>query len=417
LKVQSLKTRYLYSVVKRKCYAPSGINFTLLWYKRGVPVKVLYPLLNANEPEAMLAAIQVSEGQHVAAGDVLFTIETTKSTAEVTAEAPGFVAGLRATLGQRVNAGEIFCYLAETPGWSPRPEAEVLSLPDEAISTAQAPSAEVTSLPVGLRITQPALALAQGIGLDLGRLPVGPLVTRKMVQELAGPGASLAPGSSGESVRLSVQEFDPAAILIYGGGGHGKAVIDLLRSLGTYHLVGVVDDGMSVDESVMDLPVLGGQAALAGMYGQGVRLAVNAVGGIGNVAIRIQVFQALAQAGFTCPAVVHPAAWVEPSASLAAGVQVFPHAYVGSQVRVGYGTIVNTGVIVSHECVLGEYVNLSPGAVLAGGVQVGEAALVGMGVTVNLQVQIGAGARIGNSATIKADVPPNAIVRAGSVYP
>jgi len=69
----------------------------------------------------------------------------------------------------------------------------------------------------------------------------------------------------------------------------------------------------------MGLPVLGGRDKLSDLFAQGIRLAVNAVGGIGSVAVRLKVFEALAQVGFTCPAVVHPSAWVEPSASLAVG--------------------------------------------------------------------------------------------------
>ena len=388
-----------------------------------MPVTVYFPLLNANESEAMLADLRVSEGQRVDAGDVLFTLETTKSTAEVSAESAGFVAGMQAARGQTVQAGDIFCYLAETADWKPPAPAEAVALLDEASTpnlTTDAPEGE---LPPGLRITQPALALARQAGLDLAKLPSGRLVTEKTVRELVG--ALGQPIISGKAPLIPVPyvslgaaySANPQALLIYGGGGHGKALIDLVRSLGTYHLVGVLDDGMPAGDTVMGLPVLGGRQALPALYQQGVRLAVNAVGGIGNIAVRLQVFEILAQAGFACPSLVHPTAWIEPSASLAAGVQVFPHAYVGSEVRVGYGAIVNTGAIVSHECVLGDYVNISPGAILAGRVQVGERVLVGMGVTVNLQVQIGAGARLGNSATVKADVPPGGIVRAGSVFP
>ena len=53
------------------------------------------PLLNPNEPEALIASLAVTEGQQVAAGDLLCTLETTKSTAEVVAESAGFVVGLR----------------------------------------------------------------------------------------------------------------------------------------------------------------------------------------------------------------------------------------------------------------------------------------------------------------------------------
>jgi acetyltransferase EpsM len=361
------------------------------------PLAVKFPLINANEPEAMLAAVHVQDGQQVKRGEVLCTLETTKSAADLMAEADGYVAGLHYAAGDSVRAGEIFCYLTEEGGWSP-PEAGSASPPGE------------TSLPPGLRITQPALALAQGKSLDLGKLPIGPLVTESVVREVIERGGqpTYAPPES---------PFDPTAILVYGGGGHGKALIELLRAVGNYRVVGIVDDGLAPGKSILGVPVFGGGEALAGLAGQGVRLAVNAVGGIGDLSVRVQVFQKLAQAGFACPAVVHPSAWIEPSARLAPGVQVFPHAYVGSEAELGYGVIVNTGAIVSHDCRVGDYANISPGAMLAGEVQVGAIALVGMGATINLQVNIGRGARIGNGATVKSDVADKGMVRAGSVWP
>jgi sugar O-acyltransferase (sialic acid O-acetyltransferase NeuD family) len=354
-------------------------------------VPILIPLLNPNEPEAALAALHVQPGQRVTPGDLLCTLETTKSAADLHAEGEGYIAGLQAAPGQLLRAGEVLCYLAPTPNWQPP-------------APARAESA-VPATPAGMRITQPALLLAQRHSLNLNSLPSGVLVTEKMVQEL------LARPTEPES------PLDPAAIIVYGGGGHGKTLIDLLRALGRENIRGVVDDGIPRGEHILGVPVLGGAKILPFLRKQGIGRAVNAVGGIGNLAVRIQVFQALKQAGFECPAVVHPSAWVEPSASLAEGVQVFPHAYVGSAAQVGFGAIVNTGAIVSHDCAVGEHANLSPGAILAGEVQVGAETLVGMGVTINLRVKIGRGARIGNSATIKSDLPNGSIVRAGSIWP
>jgi sugar O-acyltransferase (sialic acid O-acetyltransferase NeuD family) len=216
---------------------------------------------------------------------------------------------------------------------------------------------------------------------------------------------------------LQAQSFDPNAIIVYGGGGHGKALIDLIRILGTHPIAGIIDDGVTVGTVLMGVPVLGGGNILGQLVDQGITLAVNAVGGIGNIHTRTKVFDRLLQAGFTCPTLVHPTAFVEPSALLAGGVQVMPHSYVGSESRVGFGVIINTGAIVSHDCILGDYVNLSPGAILAGEVNVGLATLIGMGVTVNLRVRIGERARIGNGATVKSDVPQNGLVHAGSIWP
>jgi acetyltransferase EpsM len=363
---------------------------------------VTIPLLNPNEPEALISALHVTPGQSLQAGDLLCTLETTKASADLAAERDGFVAGLRLEQGQTARAGEILCYLADTPDWTPPVS--------DGGTTGLGVSAPAEELPDGLRITQPALALAREHGVVLTSFLPGVLVTEAQVRAAVELRAGLDFTSPNNP-------FDPTAIVVYGGGGHGKALIELLRVLSTYHIVGVVDDGLPAGQTILDVPVVGGGEALAELYQQGVRLAVNAVGGIGDVAVRIKVFQRIAIAGFACPAVVHPTAYLEASAQLSPGVQVFPHAYVGSDVRVGYGSIINTGAIVSHDCVLGDYTNLSPGAILAGAVQVGSGALIGMGATINLGARIGSGARIGNGATVKSDVPERGVVRAGSIWP
>lgn len=356
------------------------------------------PLINPNEPEALLAELHVEESQKVAAGDLICTLETTKSTAEVEAESEGYILGLRYSAGDTVHAGDVLCYLTESP------DVEI-PLGD----TGNQPQTEADEPPEGLRITTPALILAREQGVPLEKFPIGPLVTEKMVQEY----------TQGASALFAVPEaeFDAAAVVIYGAGGHGKSLIDLVRSMSTYRIIGIVDDSVEVGTSIMGVSVLGGGEVLPDLHKKGVRLAINAVGGIGNVSVRVKVFRRILEAGFSCPAVLHPTAFVEASAELAAGVQVFPHAYVGSEAWVGFGSIVNTGAIISHDCSLGSHVNISPGAILAGEVKVGDGALIGMGVTVNLGAKVGAGARVGNGATVKSDVPANGVVRAGAVWP
>ncbi len=208
-----------------------------------------------------------------------------------------------------------------------------------------------------------------------------------------------------------------APIVMYGGGGHGKILIDLLRALGRYHLIGIVDDGRAAGEYVMGIPILGNAEKLPEIRASGIKLAINAVGGIGNPDLRIAIFERLRQAGFECPALIHPWALIEPSATIADGAHILARAYIGSEVQIGYGALINVGAIVSHECRIGNYVNISPGAMLAGNVEVGEAAQIGMGVTINLGLRIGARARIGNGATVKADVPEGGVVRAGHIWP
>jgi acetyltransferase EpsM len=210
---------------------------------------------------------------------------------------------------------------------------------------------------------------------------------------------------------------DDTSLLLFGGGGHGKTLIDLVKILGTYQWGGVVDENLTPGSSIMDLPVFGGPDLLNELYQAGFHKAVNGVGGIGNVVARLQVFEKLNKVGFSFQSLIHPTAFVEPSASIEAGAQILPLTYVGTDAIIGFGSLLNAHVVVSHDCVIGECVNLSPGAMLAGGVKIHNHAQIGMGVTINLNLTIGAEARIGNGANIKADVPPGGRVFAGQIWP
>ena len=205
-------------------------------------------------------------------------------------------------------------------------------------------------------------------------------------------------------------------ILIYGAGGHAKTVISLLRLL-DWVIAGIVDDGVPAGTNVSGIPVLGGAEVLPKLLDDDVTAAVNAVGGIGNYAVRWRIFERLKQYDFNFPTLIHPSAFVEDTAMLADGVQVLAQSYISSESTVGFGTLINAGVVISHDGKIGRCVNLSPGALLAGEVTVQDFAQIGMGATVNLGITIGERARVGNSAVVKGDVPAGGRVYAGTIWP
>jgi acetyltransferase EpsM len=375
------------------------------------PKLIYIPQLNPNEIEVRLASLPVYNGKAIKAGEALATFETTKSTCELIAESDGYVIGLSLSEGDSAYSGDVFCYLGTSPTDQPPQPAISGSRLQVSLSTSKTDRA---TLPDGLRISKPALLLAQQYSLDLAGLPRGPLVTEIQIRALL-QATPLRPEALPD--RPVQKPIDPTGLIIYGGGGHGKSLIDLVQCLGNYNLRGVIDDGLAKDTRILDFPVLGSGEVLEELASCGVHLAINAVGGIGNIRPRLNVFKRLEAAGFICPTVIHPKAFIEASATLSGGIQVFPFAYIGSSASLGYGVIANTGSIISHDCVIEAYANISPGAILAGGVKIGERSLIGMGVTINLGVTIGADVHIGNGATVKADVPSGSMVHAGSIWP
>lgn len=366
-------------------------------------IPVLVPLLNANEPEARLIEIHVHEGQAIRKGDLLFTLETTKAASDVEAPADGFVR-LQAQEGETLVVGAVLAYLTETPD-EPVAGRQTISESKPAAVENQKHRSE------SLRITKPARALAESLGIDLSTLPTDRLITEAVIRQMA--------SSTGQPARLPEAETTSrnAAILLYGAGGHAKAVLEMIQAIGAFRVVGIVDDNPALTgTSVLGVPVLGTRDALPALLRQGIFLAANGVGGIINIEIRVKLFELLTAHGFAFPVLRHPRATVEPSAVLEDGVQVFANAYVGSSAILREKCMVNTGAIVSHDCEIGRYAHIAPGCLLAGHVQVGERALVGMGVTTIIGLKIGEGARVGNGAVLLADVPARQIVPAGKVW-
>lgn len=369
------------------------------------PVRVLVPLLNANEPEARLVDVHVQDGQSVKKGDLLFTIETTKAASDVEAPEEGFVR-MAAKDGDTLAVGDVLAYITETSD-EPLPVIGTVSATVGAqLLENDEPKPELAAL----RITKPARALAESLGLDLSTLPLDRLVTEAVIREL-----TAMPGS--KPVTLPIVQSINSQIVIYGAGGHAKAVMEMAQAIGAFRIAGIIDDNAALTGfSVLGIPVLGTRDVLPQLVDQGVRLAANGVGGIIDINIRMKLFDLLASYGFAFPILRHPRATVEPSAQIYDGVQVFANAYVGSSAILHEKCMINTGAIVSHDCEIGSFTHIAPGAMLAGHVHVGEKALVGMGVTTMIGIKIGSGARVGNGAVLLADVPERAIVPAGKVW-
>ena len=352
--------------------------------------EILVPLLNANEPEARLISVHVKDGQAVKKGALLFTIETTKAASDIEASQAGFVRIL-VVEGDTLAVGDRLAVITETAD-------ELVEIPRRG---------DVYVAPTKMRITKPARALAESLGVDLAQLPTDRLVTEEIVRQFAGTTPQV----------ISLPESDKAYILIYGGGGHAKAIMDMVKQIGEYTIAGIVDDDpLLTGKKVLGIPVLGTRAILPELDRQGVKLAANGVGGILDIGVRVKIFELLKSAGFTFPALIHPRATVEPSAKVGDGVQVFANAYVGSEAVLQPKCMVNTNAVVSHDCKIGMYTHIAPGALLAGHVHVGERTLVGMGVTTSIGVKIGSGVRIGNGAILLADVPDRTIIQAGRYW-
>jgi len=198
-------------------------------------------------------------------------------------------------------------------------------------------------------------------------------------------------------------------VLVLGGGGHGKVVIDIVEQAGGLRLVGVLDARLPVGTRVLGCEVVGLDAdlvALAENYAAtGVLIAVGDNWTRGAIARGV----AARAPGLAFPCAVHPSARLGKGVRLGRGTVVAAGAVVNPDTAVGEFGLLNTHCSVDHDCRLGDCVSFSPNACAGGEVTVGDYSAVGLGANVVHGITVGPQTVVGAGSTVLRDLPANVV--------
>ena len=143
-------------------------------------------------------------------------------------------------------------------------------------------------------------------------------------------------------------------LLILGAGGYGKTIFDLASQLGCYEKIGFLDDGRSGPD------IFGGCSE----YHMFADEHTEVYPAFGNNAIRMHWLELLEGEGISVPSLIHPRAYVSPTARIGTGSMILPMAVVNTGVTVGDGCIINIGALIDHDSIIGDGVHLAPGAIV-----------------------------------------------------
>lgn len=205
------------------------------------------------------------------------------------------------------------------------------------------------------------------------------------------------------------QSRDP--IILLGGGGHAKVLIDLILRGELFQVYGILDPDLGVGQKVNGIKVLGTDAALKSVREQGVNHAAVAVGSIQSNQLRKKLFNQCRELEFQQPALIHPQALLASNVMLSEGTQIMAGAIIQTDTKIGEGVVVNTGSRIDHDCQIDKHAFLAPGVILCGNVFVGENAFLGAGAIVIQGVKIGENAVIAAGAVVTRDVRDGALVK------
>ncbi len=195
-------------------------------------------------------------------------------------------------------------------------------------------------------------------------------------------------------------------ILVLGGGGHAKVIIDTLVSAGVT-MIGFLDQNPAI-RNVLGIDQLGpADPHHFDRYRSGEVVLANGFGGIGKDHLRRDMFCSWKERGFSFMTVIHQTAIISSNVSLNEGVQIMAGAVIQPGSLIGENALINTRAVVDHDCEVGNHVHIATGAMLSGGVQVGEGTHVGAGAAVIQGIRIGKNSVVGAGSVVVRNVPDN----------
>ena len=193
-------------------------------------------------------------------------------------------------------------------------------------------------------------------------------------------------------------------LILVGGGGHCKSVIDVAESAG-YNILGILDMPEDVGKQVLDYKVIGTDDDIH-QYVDKAEFIIT-VGFIKNPSIRIKIYNRIKEAGGKLATIVASTARVSRYTSLGEGTVVMHQAFVNAGAQIGANCIINTFCNIEHDAHVGNQCHISTGTMVNGDCKIGERVFVGSqsvlanGVTVGDDIIVGAASFVRKSISEK----------------
>lgn len=131
--------------------------------------------------------------------------------------------------------------------------------------------------------------------------------------------------------------------------------------------------------------------------------------GLGDVASRADVAERLLERGARLAGVVHPTAWVAPTARLGEGVALCPFTCVGPGVEIGDLALLNVYSSAGHDARVGRGSVMAPYSVVHGHGVAEDGVFLASHSVVGPKVWVGEGATVSAGSVALRDVPPRSL--------
>ena len=192
-------------------------------------------------------------------------------------------------------------------------------------------------------------------------------------------------------------------LLLVAASGLAREVLAVVRAHGLYDVIGFLDDSAELQGSEVD-----GVRVLGGVEVAATRPFASLLVCAGRGSAREVIVKRLADVGIgreRFATVVHPRVEVPDGSRVGAGTILLAGVVLTTAVSVGDHVVVMPNASLTNDDTLEDYATLCAGVALGGSVTIGTGAYLGMNASVRERVRVGAGATLGMGAALLTDLP------------
>lgn len=194
-------------------------------------------------------------------------------------------------------------------------------------------------------------------------------------------------------------------ILIFGAGGQGREVLQLIRQINAtgaqWKCLGWIDDGIAKGAEIAGLPVLGGLAELNAWP-----CPIAVVIAVAWPSTKAKIVTTIYNENCYYPTLIHPDVQLDPNeVTIGEGTIITQACRFTVNISIGRFALLNIGTIVTHDVSIGDYCGTMPSTNLSGAVTLKEGVYVGTGSQIIQGLTIGAYTIIGAGSVVIKDLP------------
>ena len=197
-------------------------------------------------------------------------------------------------------------------------------------------------------------------------------------------------------------------IILIGGGGHCKSVIDVIELEDKFNIIGIIDQENMLGKDLLGYNIIGTDTDIDTLIKKCNNFHIT-IGHIKSNEARVKYFELIKSKGGIFPILKSPDSYVSKYATIHEGSIVMHNAFVNANAVIGKNCIINNGAVIEHDVVIEDNCHISTGAFINGGCVIKKNCFIGSNATLVQGISIAENNLIGAGSVVTKNTDANFI--------